>query len=226
MRQRLYLMEIIVMPMLLISPYALAQDSWQGDIDWAFHDTGTPNCPDQYISANNALCLANGNRSCLMGVAKSWAHQTNGCGEAMKLTLITQCHNNGAQDRLRDAGRDAICIYLGGNPANVSAPTPPPKPKRQIGMSGISSTLDGGTFSIRGFNSTNYFSECTVKVKFRHACTLCDESPGDTENEMTTRLDMQPGGGARALTVLPWAASSIDVISMKSTCNPPIPGID
>ena len=40
--------------------------------------------------------------------------KANDCDNAFKLTLITQCHNHGAQMDLARAGSQAICDYLKG----------------------------------------------------------------------------------------------------------------
>jgi hypothetical protein len=35
----------------------------------------------------------------------------NNCSYAMRLTLITQCHNQRAQQTLAEAGQQAVCDY-------------------------------------------------------------------------------------------------------------------
>lgn len=86
------------------------QPDWQKHIDWAIGNTGAVDCPDQYL-ATYPECIANGGRSCLMGKAIE-AAKANNCSWAFKLTLITQCHNSGAQTAIAQAGESAVCEYL------------------------------------------------------------------------------------------------------------------
>jgi hypothetical protein len=85
---------------------------WQGNIDWSIGNTGAPDCADQYV-ATEAHCLTEGNRSCLMRRAIDSA-KANNCSYAMRLTLITQCHNAHAQQTIGAAGEAAVCAYLKG----------------------------------------------------------------------------------------------------------------
>jgi hypothetical protein len=85
---------------------------WQNHIDWSIGYTGAPDCPDQY-ARTEPHCLAEGNRSCLMRRAIQSAKRNN-CSYAMRLTLITQCHNPSAQQALVRGGVFPICQYLKG----------------------------------------------------------------------------------------------------------------
>lgn len=83
---------------------------WQKGIDWAVGNTGEPNCKEEYVKTE-PKCLVEGNRSCLMARAIDSAKHDN-YAYAMRLTLITQCHNGGAQKQLGEAGQKAIGDYL------------------------------------------------------------------------------------------------------------------
>lgn len=87
---------------------------WQKHIDWCIGnyttDPGEANCQDQYL-ATYPECLTGGGRACLMTKAINSA-KANDCNNAMRLTLICQCHNGGAQQQLGDAGQDNVCSYL------------------------------------------------------------------------------------------------------------------
>jgi hypothetical protein len=87
---------------------------WQGHIDWSVGnhttDPGETNCVDQYLATEPA-CITAGGRSCLMARAIASA-KSNNCSYAFRLTLITQCHNGGAQQAIGSAGQGAVCDYL------------------------------------------------------------------------------------------------------------------
>lgn len=98
-----------------------AQDNkadWQKGIDWAANDTGAPDCPWLYAPSNiDCLTLGaatannSGNRACL--IDKAIIAARNGYdGAAFGLTLITQCHNQGAAQALLGAGPKAVADYL------------------------------------------------------------------------------------------------------------------
>jgi hypothetical protein len=98
----------------LSMPTVLAdKPDWQKHIDWAIgnhtSDPGETNCPDQY-AATEPKCITGGGRACLMGRAIDSA-KANNCNYAFRLTLITQCHNQGAQQALGAAGQQAVCDY-------------------------------------------------------------------------------------------------------------------
>ncbi len=90
------------------------QPDWQKHIDWSIGnhttDPGETNCPDQYVATEPA-CVTGGGRACLMSRAIESA-KANNCSYAMRLTLITQCHNGGAQQAIGGAGQQAVCSYL------------------------------------------------------------------------------------------------------------------
>ena len=98
------------------STVAFSQDKpdWQKHIDWSIgnhtSDPGETNCVDQYTVTEPA-CIVGGGRACLMVRAIDSA-KANNCPYALRLTLITQCHNGGAQQAIGSAGRDAVCDYL------------------------------------------------------------------------------------------------------------------
>jgi hypothetical protein len=87
-----------------------AKPDWQVHIDWSIGNTGPPDCVAQY-AATEPKCLTEGNRSCLMRRAIDSAKHNN-CSYALRLTLITQCHNAGAQQAIGGAGEAAVCAYL------------------------------------------------------------------------------------------------------------------
>jgi hypothetical protein len=95
---------------------AFGQDKpdWQKHIDWSIGnhttDPGETNCPDQYIATEPA-CITGGGRQCLMSRAVDSA-KANNCSYAFRLTLITQCHNGGAQQAIGAAGQGSVCAYL------------------------------------------------------------------------------------------------------------------
>jgi hypothetical protein len=88
--------------------------NWQNHVDWSIGnhttDPGETNCPDQYAATETA-CIVGGGRACLMARAIDSA-KANNCSYAFRLTLITQCHNGGAQQEIGRAGQQAVCDYL------------------------------------------------------------------------------------------------------------------
>jgi Zn ribbon nucleic-acid-binding protein len=88
--------------------------AWQEHINWATAnataDPGETNCPDLYAAAEPS-CIMGGGRSCLMAKAIQ-AAKAGDCNYAVRLTLITQCHNPAAQQEIARAGPQAICSYL------------------------------------------------------------------------------------------------------------------
>jgi hypothetical protein len=97
-----------------LSPTVSAdKPDWQKHIDWSIGNSTGPDqldCPAQY-AATEPHCATEGGRACLMGRAIDSAKHNN-CQYAMRLTLITQCHNQGAQQALGAAGQSAVCDYL------------------------------------------------------------------------------------------------------------------
>ena len=71
---------------------------WKENIDWSIGNSTGPdqvNCPDQYL-ATEPKAMTEGGRAALMRRAIDSA-KANNCEYAMRLTLITQCHNAAAQ---------------------------------------------------------------------------------------------------------------------------------
>jgi hypothetical protein len=94
----------------------VAQDDdepqWQKDIDWSAsnstYDPGETNCPDQYPYPG---CLWAGGRACLMKYAIQSAYDGDD-ENALRLTLITQCHNEGARNGIESQGATGVARYL------------------------------------------------------------------------------------------------------------------
>ena len=89
---------------------------WQTHIDWCIGnwtaDPGETNCLDQYATTE-PQCAApgGGGRACLMARAIDSA-RSNNCSYSFQLTLICQCHNGGAREKIAGAGQGAVCGYL------------------------------------------------------------------------------------------------------------------
>ncbi len=81
------------------------------NINWSIGNTGAPDCPDQYAAYPECLLPGRGNRACLMQKAIQSARD-NDCANAFRVTLITQCHNGGAQQSIAASGQQAVCNYL------------------------------------------------------------------------------------------------------------------
>jgi hypothetical protein len=98
----------------VIPGFAQSPEVWQGHINWSIgnntSDPGETNCPDQY-AATEPACIVGGGRACLMARAIDSA-KANNCAYALRLTLITQCHNGAAQQAIGGAGQQAVCNYL------------------------------------------------------------------------------------------------------------------
>jgi hypothetical protein len=109
---------VVCILLFIVSALPLAsgqrKPDWQSHIDWSIGnhttDPGETNCVDQYVATEPA-CITGGGRSCLMRRAIDSA-KANNCSYALRLTLITQCHNGGAQQAIGGVGQDAVCIYL------------------------------------------------------------------------------------------------------------------
>jgi len=97
----------------LTRPAIAQQPDWQKHIDWCVGnhttDPGETNCIDQY-AATEPRCITGGGRACLMQRAIDSAKHSN-CSYAFRLTLICQCHNDGARQQLGKAGQQAVCDY-------------------------------------------------------------------------------------------------------------------
>jgi hypothetical protein len=90
-----------------------AAQSWTAHIDWAAtNQDGGPSvdCPDQYISNGVPWAIASG-RAAAINQALFDAYKQD-FNSAFTLVLMTQCHNPGAQQELRDAGEKAVLTYL------------------------------------------------------------------------------------------------------------------
>jgi len=109
-RREVFLASFIGLLTLLAFRVLADKPEWQSNIDWSIGNTGAPDCVNQYL-ATEPRCLTEGNRSCLMRRAIESAKSEN-CSYAMRLTLITQCHNGHAQQTIGAAGEAAVCGYL------------------------------------------------------------------------------------------------------------------
>ena len=110
---------LVVSSLLLVLGFTHARaqggkPDWQKHIDWSIGnhttDPGETNCPDQY-AATEPNCILGGGRACLMARAIDSA-KANNYAYAFRLTLITQCHNGGAQQAIGAAGQQAVGDYL------------------------------------------------------------------------------------------------------------------
>lgn len=99
---------------------ALAQADWEKHLAWSSSNTGVPDCPAFYNEVpGGSACLAAGigggtgvgNRSCLMSIAKG-AAQVGDADLALRIALICQCHNPGAQRQIQTAGATAVATWL------------------------------------------------------------------------------------------------------------------
>lgn len=83
-------------------------------LDWAIDNKESGpdrvNCPGEYIG-ENAQCVHNGGRSCLLTNAIRLAKSGN-YTSALRDALIAQCHNTMAQKTLQDAGERYVGDYL------------------------------------------------------------------------------------------------------------------
>jgi TPR repeat protein len=86
---------------------------WQQDILWSVRNSdagGSIDCPNEYVPVARE-CIVVGGRSCLMRKAIDAAN-VNHQAEAVRLSLITQCHNPAAADQIRNLGPQALTAYL------------------------------------------------------------------------------------------------------------------
>ena len=98
----------------LTSSVSADRPDWQAHIDWAAASVdaaGDTNCPDQYVEMNQAACIANSGRACVVARATEAAKEGN-CEMALRLILLTQCHNESARQALASAGAQPVCTYL------------------------------------------------------------------------------------------------------------------
>jgi hypothetical protein len=90
-----------------------AKPDYQQHIDFAIGNHTGPdqlNCPEQYAATQPAAAFSGG-RAALMTYAIA-AAKANNYDYAFRLTLITQCHNGGAQSQIAAAGKMAVAEYL------------------------------------------------------------------------------------------------------------------
>src|SRR5260221_6992010 len=67
---------------------------WQEHLDWSIRNSdagGSVDCPDKYL-ATYPECHISGGRSCMMKKAIQSA-KDNDCANALRVSVITQCHN-------------------------------------------------------------------------------------------------------------------------------------
>ncbi len=86
---------------------------WQQNLDWSISNSdagGSVNCSDQYL-ATYPECLMSGGRSCIMRKAIESA-RAGDCENALRVSLITQCHNPAVSHQIQAAGAEAVCTYL------------------------------------------------------------------------------------------------------------------
>ena len=105
---------LVATTLALLSGFANAdKPDWQKGLDWSIGNSTGPdlvNCPDQYL-ATEAGALTSGGRAALMRSAIN-AAKANNQDYALRLSLITQCHNSGAQTQIAQAGKAAVTEYL------------------------------------------------------------------------------------------------------------------
>ena len=100
------------------------REEWMTHIDWSIGNTdagGATDCPAQYP---DTACILVGGRACLMTEAIN-AAKAGTCAEALKTTLVTQCHNPHAQQTIIAAGEERVCAYLKAEGNSSKASTPP-----------------------------------------------------------------------------------------------------
>ena len=98
----------------LLGPAVYGQKpDWQKHLDWSISNSdagGSVDCPDKYLTTYPE-CQVSGGRSCMMKKAIQSA-KDNDCANALRVSLITQCHNTPARDQISRAGQAAVCRYL------------------------------------------------------------------------------------------------------------------
>jgi len=81
-------------------------------IDWSIRDSTNQNkldCPEKYTEVPQ--CVFQGGRACYSREAIVRAKKGD-CAGAMRLMLVTQCHNPTAQQSIKAAGEPTVCDYL------------------------------------------------------------------------------------------------------------------
>lgn len=92
------------------APPPLPADA-RASVDWSLGNSTGPdrlNCPQDYFEI--PICTVQGGRACYARKAVERAKSGN-CAGAIKLMLVTQCHNGGAQTVI-GANAEAVCNYM------------------------------------------------------------------------------------------------------------------
>lgn len=93
-----------------VAPPPISNDA-RASVDWSLGNSTGPdrvNCPGDYTEI--PACLTQGGRACYAQKAVQRAKDGD-CAGALRLMLVTQCHNAGAQTALA-ASTPALCGYL------------------------------------------------------------------------------------------------------------------
>jgi hypothetical protein len=99
---------------LMLPSASFAQDSWQGDIDWAASNSdagGSVDCPADYASNEVWYAVVSGGRAAVINEALFAAYKQD-FDRSYNLVLLTQCHNPDAAQRLLNAGQRDVLTYL------------------------------------------------------------------------------------------------------------------
>jgi hypothetical protein len=90
-------------------------DEWKRQIDFCWnnetHDAGETNCALAYGAVGAGWCVLGGGRKCLIAQAAYLASHGS-CAAGFTTTLVCQCHNPEARQKIQDAGPDAVCSYV------------------------------------------------------------------------------------------------------------------
>lgn len=82
---------------------------WMLHLKWSIADRGPVDCLEQYRELPE--CIYGGGRSCVMRKAILEA-KSGDYASALRLSLITQCHNGAAQNAIAKAGQQAVGEFL------------------------------------------------------------------------------------------------------------------
>jgi hypothetical protein len=97
-------------------PPGSPKPEWQIHLDWCWNnfttDPGMTNCVEQYVAAGAQKCIVGGGRKCLIGQAAYLATHGHCADAAFPTTLVCQCNNGGARQKIAEAGPDAVCSYV------------------------------------------------------------------------------------------------------------------
>jgi hypothetical protein len=99
----------------VLAPIGSSEPEWQTHLKWCWNnfttDPGMTNCVDKYIDAGAQNCIVGGGRKCLIGQAAYLA--THGqCAAGFGTALVCECNNDGARQKIFDAGPNAVCSYV------------------------------------------------------------------------------------------------------------------